>query len=297
MSEAKMGSQHPLEQSKERAGEDAHLPGAPAANLGRRPPAPGVSPASPARVFTTGEDAGPATPAHHHNGNGSAPSAAHVTHRDLNQIIARAHADLSHLREELTRHKAQIATIIQERDELQQQYAHLRENYVEAVHLAADEAVRRAAESLRATPGSLPALFAPIHESIIQWSAQQQAEREAVLRQKLETIEQQAATIRQELLLERETLQAERERLAQERATLIAQFKAREAGLQHRWLAKAWGTAGIMFLVLPALQFYLLTQHASSMNIIIIPTTICLTLTLLINFARARKKADTPKPQ
>ncbi len=222
-------------------------------------------------------------------------SATHHVQRDLNQIIARARADIRHLREELTRHETQIAAIIQERDDIQERYNHLYNNFVEAVHMAADEEVLQAAHSLRATPGRLPALFAPIQESIIHWAEQQLAEREAALRQKVETIELQATVIRQELLLEQEALQLEREKFAQERQNFTAHMKSREAALQHRWVVKAWGTAGVMFLVLPALQVYLLLEKAGPWSIIIIPTTICLTLTALINLVRARRRPATPQ--
>ncbi|HEU5367147.1 MAG TPA: hypothetical protein VFU69_01735 [Ktedonobacterales bacterium] len=243
---------------------------------------------TPERAF----EISPAPPPTRSNG-----SAASSIHRDLNQIIARARADIRHLREELARHEAQTAEIARERDELQQRYTHLYDNFVEAVHLAADEEVRRAAHQLQVTPERIPALFEPIQEAIIQWAAEQQAERAAELRQKVAIVEQQAALIRQELIEEREALQAERERFTQERATFTAYMKSRETWLHHRWVVKAWGTAGVMFLVLPALQFYLLYLHASVLNIIIIPTTICLTLTALINLVRARRRADKPAPK
>ncbi|HEY7355361.1 MAG TPA: hypothetical protein VH590_02810 [Ktedonobacterales bacterium] len=224
-------------------------------------------------------------------------NAASSTHRDLNQIIARAREDIRHLRAEIASHEDQITQIAHERDEIQQRYTQLYDNYVEAVHLAADEEVRRAAQQLRDAPGHIPALFEPIQEAIIQWAARQQAEREGELRQKVAIVEQQAALIRQELVEERAALKAERERFSQERATFTAYMKSRETWLHHRWVVKAWGTAGVMFLVLPALQVYLLMQHASIWNIIIIPTTICLTLTALINLIRARKNADKPAPK
>jgi chromosome segregation ATPase len=220
--------------------------------------------------------------------------AASSIHRDLNQIIARAREDIRHLREELARHEVQIAEIVHERDEIQQRYTQLYDNFVEAVHLAAEEEVQRAAQRLHATPDHIPTLFEPIQESIIQWTARQQAEREAELRQKVAIVEQHAALIRQELIEEREALKAERERFTQQRQTFTAYMKARETGLRNRWVVKAWGTAAVMFLVLPALQFYLLHLKASVLNIIIIPTTICLTLTALINLVRARKNADKP---
>jgi predicted nucleic acid-binding Zn-ribbon protein len=224
-------------------------------------------------------------------------SATQHIHRDLNQIIARARADIRHLREELTRHETQIAAIVQERDDIQERYSHLYNNFVEAVHMAADEEVLQAAHSIRVTSGSLPALFAPIQESIISWAEQQLAEREAVLRQKVEAVEVQAAALRQELVQEREALQAERDKFAQERQNFTAHMKSREAALRNRWVLKAWGTAGVMFLVLPALQVYLLEEHASAWNLIIIPTTICLVLTALINLVRARRRPAPLKPQ
>ncbi len=244
-----------------------------------------ISQHTPERAF----EISPAPPPTRSNG-----SAASSIHRDLNQIIARARADIRHLREELARHEAQTADIARERDELQQRYAHLYDNFVEAVHLAADEEVRRTASQLQVKPECIPALFAPIQDAIIQWAAEQQAERAAELRQKVASVEQQAALIRQELIDEREALQAERERFTRERQTFLAYMKTRETGLRNRWVVKAWGTAAVMFLVLPALQFYLLSLKASVLNIIIIPSTICLTLTALINLVRARKNADKP---
>jgi chromosome segregation ATPase len=217
------------------------------------------------------------------------------THRDLNQIIARAREEIRHLREELTRHEAQSAHVAQERDEIQQQYTHLYENFLEAVHLAAEEDVRQAEHQLRTTPQRIPKLFESIQEAIIDWLTKQQAEREAALRQKLATVEQQAAIIRQELLHERETLNAAREKFALERQTFTMHMKTRETWLQNRWLVKAWGTAAVMFLVLPALQIYLVLQKASTWNIIIIPTAICLVLTALINLAQSRKKPASKK--
>ncbi len=220
----------------------------------------------------------------------SASSAPGHAHRDLTQIIARAREDIKHLREELSRHEIQIAHIRHERDDLEQRYTHLYDNFLEAVHAAAEEEVRQAAYTLRITPGRIPRLFEPIQESLTHWLEKQQAEREAALRQKLETVEQQAAIIRQELTREREALNAEREKFAQERQTFTAHMKTRETALQNRWLVKAWSTAAVMFLVLPALQVYLLTQNADTWTIIIIPTTTCLVLTALINLVRSRKK-------
>ncbi len=252
-----------------------------------RPPHPSARPGSlahnPALVLTAIKD----TPAEEQRQNGSAASA---THRDLNQIIARARDDIKRLRAELTRHEGQMADILRERDDLQERYTHLYDNFVEAVHMAADEEVRQAAHHLRDEPAAIPALFAPIQESIISWAEKQQAEREAVLRQKLDIVEQQAALIRQDLLAEQEALQAARAKLDQDRQTMLAQLKARETALHVRWVAKAWATAAVMFLALPALQVYLLLQKASGWNLIIIPTTICLTLTAVINLVRARAR-------
>ncbi len=287
MSESDTRSQRHPEQAEERARDDTQMP----EPTPLRPPhqaartgalAPGSS-----LVLTAIKDTPPAEQQH----NGSAASA---THRDLNQIIARARDDIKRLRDDLTRHETQMADIQHERDALQQRYSHLRDNFIEAVHMAADDEVRQAAHSLRVEPGRIPALFEPIQESIITWAGKQQAEREAALRQKLDLVEQQAALIRQDILAEQEALQADREKLAQDRQTMLAQFKARETWLQTRWLVKAWGTAAVMFLALPALQVYLLLQKASGWNLIIIPTTICLTLTALINLVRARAR-PTPK--
>ncbi len=284
-----MESQRPSEQTGEPAQHDDRLPEPTPPRPAHQPPRDGKLAASPAFVLTAVKDAAP-----EHQRSGSAAS---NTHHDLNQIIARARDEIKRLREELTHHETQIAAIIHERDDLQQRYDHLRDNFMEAVHMAADEEVLQAARSLRGSPGVIPSLFEPIQASIIAWAEQQQAEREAVLRQKLHMVEQQAALIRQELIHEREALQADRETFAQERQTLIAQFKSRETWLQHRWLAKAWGTAAVMFLVLPAIQVYLLLQKASGWNLIIIPTTICLTLTALINLARSRTRPTSPKPK
>ena len=213
---------------------------------------------------------------------------------DLHQILVRAREEIQRLREDLSRHETHNARVAQERDEIQQRYTRLYENFLESVHIASEEEIRHIAHTLRATPGQIPQLLEPLRESIAIWLVKQQAEREDALRQKLETVEQQAATIRQELIREREELEAEREKFTQESKTFTDKLKAREAWLQNRWLAKAWGTAAIMFLVLPALQIYLLTQKAGAWNIIIIPTTICLVLTALINLARSRK---SPPPK
>jgi hypothetical protein len=283
MSEPNTRSHHLQEQTEERARDDEQMP----EPTPLRPPHAaarhGALAHNPSLVLTAVKD----TPAEQQRHDGSAASS---THRDLNQIIARARDDIKRLRDELTRHEAQMADIVHERDDLQQHYTHLYDNFVEAVHMAADEEVRQAAHNLRAEPGRIPALFTPIQESIITWSDKQQAEREAVLRQKLDIVEQQAALIRQDILAEQEALQAEREKLDQDRHTMLAQFKARETGLRVRWVAKAWATAAVMFLVLPALQVDLLLQKASGWNLIIIPTTICLTLTAVINLVRARAR-------
>lgn len=285
MSEPNPRSHHLSEQSEERARDDEQPMPEPTP---LRPPRPaarnGAHPASPALVLTAVKDAPPSEQQRHTG------SAASNTHRDLNQIIARARDDIKRLREDLTRHETQMAAVVHERDELAQHYSHLYDNFIEAVHLAADEEVVQAAHSLRVEPARIPALFEPIQEAIIAWTERQQAEREAILRQKLDIVEQQAALIRADLVAEREALQADRAKLDQDRQTMLAQLKARETALQNRWVVKAWGTAAVMFLVLPALQVYLLLQKASGWNLIIIPTTICLTLTALINLVRARAR-------
>lgn len=216
-----------------------------------------------------------------HNGN---------THHDLNQIIARAREDIRHLREELALHEAQVARIAQERDEMQQQYARLYSNFLEAVHLAAEEEIRQTGQSLKASPERIPKLLEPVYESLALWLDTQQTEREMVLRHKIAMIEQQAQAIRQELIHEREVLNTEHEQITQQRQALNIQAKARETWLKNRWFARAWGTSVLMFLILPALQVYLLLQRASNWNVILIPTTICLVLTGLISLVRARKK-------
>ncbi len=289
MSEAEMTSNDTLEQTQEPADDDAQTILSVPARTNKPPSGPGNLQASASILPITIKDSIASGQRHH------AANTASNTHRDLNQIIARAREEIKRLREELSRHEAQMAAIIHERDELQQRYTQLYENFLEAIHIAAEEEVRQAAHQLRATPGRIPKLLEPIREAITHWLEEQQAEREATLRQKLATVEQQAAIIRQELIHEQEALQAERERFTQERQTFNAHMKTRETALQHRWLAKAWGTAAVMFLVLPALQVYLVTQKAGTWNIIIIPTTTCLVLTALINLVRARKKPAPKK--
>lgn len=220
--------------------------------------------------------------------NTSTPNGS--THHDLTLIIARAREDIRHLREELTRHEAQVARITQERDEIQQQYAHLYTNFLEAVHLAAEEEVRQTGQSLRANPERIPKLLEPVYESLTLWLDTQQTEREMVLRQRIATMEQQGQAIRQELIHERVVLDTERKQLAQRRQALHSQVKTRETWLKHRWFARAWGASVLMFLILPALQVYLLLEKASNWDIILIPTTICLVFTGLISLVRARKK-------
>jgi hypothetical protein len=286
MSESETAKQTSLEQPPELASEDARPGISNPARTNHHPSSPSNSQASsfplppvlPAAIKHTE----PSEPRPHTS------SASSNTHRDLAQIIARAREEIRHLREELSRHEAQIARTAQERDQIQLDYAHLRDSFMEAVHMAAEEQILKTTHDLQ--EGRIPQLLEPLRESLTFWLAKQQAEREAVIRQKLETVERHAAIIRQELIREREALNAEREKFAQERQTFLAQMKARETWLQNRWLVKAWGTAAVMFLVLPALQVYLVTQKAGLWNIIIIPTTICLVLTALINLARSRNK-------
>jgi hypothetical protein len=280
-SESEMAGQDTLEQPPELTSEETQVS---LVNTNHHPTDPSAPEPGPVLTATAIKD----------RGHGQASSSATSnTHRDLNQIIARAREEMRHLREELSRHEAQIASIARERDDIQQHYTHLRDNFMESVHFAAEEEILKTAHDLRETPGRIPKLLEPLQESITFWLDRQQAEREAILRQKVEIVEQQAAIIRQELIQERETLNAAREKFTLERQTFSAQMKAREAWLQHRWLAKAWSTAAVMFLVLPALQVYLWLQKADTLNIIIIPTTTCLVLTALINLVRSRKKPPT----
>lgn len=217
-------------------------------------------------------------------------SAATSTHRNLNRIIARALEDIEYMQEKQASYQAQIDTLTQERDEIEQRYTHLLADFRETIHMNADEKIRRAAESLRETPGQIPPLFEPIQETITHWLANQQAEREAVLQQKLQTVEHQAAIIRQELIADQKALAAERDKFAHERQATLEQMKTRETWLQHRWVIKAWSTAVVMFLVLPAFQVFLLIQKADTLSIIIIPTAACLVITAVINLVRARKR-------
>lgn len=282
-SKSEMAGQNTLEQSPELTDEDTQVP---LVHTTHHPTGPGAPESGPTLAATATRD----------RGHGQASSSATSnTHRDLNQIIARAREEMRHLREELSRHEAQIASIARERDDIQQHYTQLRDNFLESVHFAAEEEIFKTAQDLREAPGRIPKLLEPLQESITFWLDRQQAEREASLRQKVEIVEQQAAIIRQELIQEREALNAEREKFTLERQTFTAQIKAREAWLQHRWLAKAWSTAAVMFLALPALQVYLWLQKADSLTIIIIPTTTCLVLTALINLVRARKKPPAKK--
>ncbi|GEM_PF-2359292 len=228
----------------------------------------------------------------------NASAAPHNTHHDLNRIIARAREDIRHLREELTHHEAEVAKIARERDEIQRQYTHLYTNFLEAVHLAAEDEIRQLGQSLRAAPQRLPKLLEPLYESLTLWLDKEQAEREMILRQKVEHAVKQADALRQQLIQEQETLKAEREKIVQQRQELNAQIKTRETWLKNRWFAKTWGTTALMFLILPAFQIYLLLEKAGDWNIILIPTTTCLVLTGLISLVRSRKKPkpQTPKP-
>lgn len=280
-SESEMAGQNTLEYRQDLTSEDTRIP---PVRTHHHSSDPSTSEPGPALASTAIKD----------RAQGQATSnATSNTHRDLNQIIARTREEMRHLREELSRHETQIASIARERDDIQQHYTHLRDNFMESVHFAAEAEILKTAHDLREAPGRIPELLEPLQESLTSWLDKQQAEREAVLRQKVEMVEQQAAIIRQELIQDREALNAEREKFTQERQTFLAQMKAREAWLQHRWLAKAWSTAAVMFLVLPALQVYLWLQKADTLNIIMIPTTTCLVLTALINLVRARKRPPT----
>jgi hypothetical protein len=288
MSNSEMTGQGTLEQTQQLASENAQNPTPAPASTSKQSPDPDKAQSRPYIPPTATQDS--AASEHHHKPG----SAASYTHRDLNQIIARVHEDIEHMREKEINYQAQIDKLTQERDETEQRYNHLCANFTETMHINADEKIRRAAESLKETPGQIPQLFEPIQESITSWLATQQAEREAVLQQKLERVEHQAAILRQELIADRKALDAERKKFAQERQTALDQMKARETWLQHRWVLKAWGTAAVMFLVLPAFQAFLLIQKADTLNIIIIPTVSCLVLTALINLVRARKR---PRPK
>ena len=76
----------------------------------------------------------------------------------------------------------------------------------------------------------------------------------------------------------------------QEHQALDDQIKARENGLRNRWFVQAWAASVIMFLILPALQIYLLTQKAGPVSSIIIPTVLCLAVIGVISFVRARRR-------
>ncbi len=211
-------------------------------------------------------------------------------HHDLAHIIAHAREETRHLRQELTRLEANAARIAQERDAIEQKYKDLYSAFLEAVHIAVEKEVRQAAQELQAKPDRLPPLLEPVYDAITRWHNEQLAEREQALLQKLSAIELQAEHIRKELLQERQVLNTERDKLLQERQVLYTQIKAREAALRHRWFAKTWATSSLLFLILPLLQIYLLVEKASAWSIILIPTSICLALAGMIQFARARKK-------
>jgi hypothetical protein len=212
------------------------------------------------------------------------------THQDFARIIARAREEIRRLRQELTKLELDAAAIGQERDELQQKYQTLYDTFLEATHVAASEEIRQAAIDLQANPERIPTLLEPIYDAITRWHETQQAEREQMLVLKLATIEKQAEHIREEFLQERQALNTERDKLMQQRQTLHDQIKARETGLRNRWFAKAWAASVIMFLVLPVLQIYLLTQKAGPLNAIIIPSVLCLAVLGVISFVRARKR-------
>ena len=217
-------------------------------------------------------------------------SAKTETYQDFAQIIARAREEIRRLRQELTRLEMNAAAIGQERDTLQQKYQTLYDTFLEATHAAASEEIRQAAIDLQTNPEHIPALLEPIYDAITRWHDTQQAEREKLLVLKLATIEKQAEHIREEFLQERQTLNTERDKLIQQRQALHDQIKARETGLRNRWFAKAWAASVIMFLVLPVLQIYLLTLKASPLNVIIIPSVLCLAVLGVISFVRARKR-------
>lgn len=217
------------------------------------------------------------------------------TQQDFAQIIARARDEVRRLRQELTRLEMDAAAIGQERDALQQKYQTLYETFLETTHVAAGEEIRQAAIDLQANPDHIPALLEPIYDAITRWHETQQAEREQLLVLKLATIERQAEHIREECVQERQTINSERDKLAQQRQTLFDQIKARETGLRNRWFAKAWAASVIMFLMLPALQIYLLTQKASPLSTIITPTVLCLAVLGVISFVRARKRPVVKK--
>lgn len=212
------------------------------------------------------------------------------THPDFAQIIARAREETRRLRQELTRLEIDAGSIGQERDALQQKYQTLYDTFLETTHVAAGEEIRQAARELAANPERIPTLLEPIYNAISQWHETQQAEREQALILKLATIERQAEHIREGFRQERQTLNAERDKLMQERQTLHDQIKARENGLRNRWFAQAWAASVIMFLILPALQIYLLTQKAGPVSSIIIPTVLCLAVIGVISFVRARRR-------
>lgn len=225
-------------------------------------------------------------PSQHH----SSDSTRTEIHPDFAQIIARAHEETRRLRQALTRLEIDAASIGQERDALQQKYQTLYDTFLEANRAAASEEIQQAARELQANPEHIPALLEPIYGAISQWHEAQQAEREQALILRLAAIERQAEHLREGFLQERQTLNAERDKLMQERQTLHDQIKARENGLRKRWFAQAWGASVIMFLILPALQIYLLTQKASPLSSIIIPSVLCLAVIGVISFVRARRR-------
>jgi len=215
--------------------------------------------------------------------------------QDLAQIIGRARAEIKRLRQELAKLESHAAALTQERDEIQQRFQDLHDTFMDTVHVAVEDEIHQAASEMQITPERIPSLLAPIYGALTHWHETQQAEREHFLLQKLEDIEKHANILHEELLKERQALNAEREKLMQQRQELHDQIKLRETNLRTRWFAKAWMTSLAMFLVLPALQIYLLTQKAGNWSIIVIPTTICFAIIGLISFVRARKKPAPPK--
>src|ERR1051326_1058137 len=111
MSESEMVSQRPREQANELVNVESPLPVARPSRPAYHVAEPEHALASQARLLSVVEHL---PGAEGQSGNGHPPG---NVHRDLNQIIARAREDIRHLREELTRHEAQIATIVQRSEE------------------------------------------------------------------------------------------------------------------------------------------------------------------------------------
>jgi hypothetical protein len=284
MSEPESTNLYPQEEADQSLDEVAQLSVAvPLAS--KRPLAESESSPIPFPRLTTQTLTAPLPNQHH-----ASDAAKAETHPDFAQIIGRAREEIRRLRQELTKLEMDAASIGQERDALQQKYQTLYDTFLETTHVAAGEEIRQAARELQANPERIPDLLAPIYDAITRWHETQQAEREQLLILKLATIEKQAERMREEFLQERQTLNAERDKLMQQRQTLHDQIAARETGLRNRWFAKAWAASAIMFLVLPLLQIYLLTQKASPLSIIITPTVLCLAVLGVISFVRARKR-------